>query len=164
MVIILLVLGFLFSYRASANLWDALTDSLYAWHKLIGFSVLLMTSLRIVVKLLHTTPNYPIGISPINKQLARVAHCTLYLLLMLVPLLGWAGVTAYPALMTWGGFNLPAMPGMPKDEALAKQLFEIHGNLVLALIAVSVLHISAALHHLWIRKDQIFDRIGFKSK
>jgi len=83
---------------------------------------------------------------------------------VLVPLLGWAGVTAYPALMTLGGFSLPALPGVSKDEALAKQLFEIHGDLVLALIAVAIAHISAGLHHVWVRKDQIFDRIGFKSK
>lgn len=164
MLVVLVVLGFWMTERANANLWDALTNNLYSWHKLIGFSVLLMTTLRIVVKLRHTTPDYPSSISPRNKQLARTVHGTLYMFLVLVPLLGWAGVTAYPALMTLGGFSLPALPGVSKDEALAKQLFEIHGDLVLALIALAIAHISAGLHHLWVLKDQIFNRIEFKSK
>ena len=87
-----------------------------------------------------------------------------YLLLVLVPLFGWAGVTAYPALMTVGGFQLLALPGVPKGELLAKQLFEIHGYLVLALIAVAMAHICAGLNHLWIKKDRVFDRIWFTSK
>lgn len=164
MVIVLLVLGFWMTNRAGANLWDGLTNTLYSWHKLIGFLVLLITALRLVVKSLSKRPDYPSGISKGNIQLAHMVQSTMYLLLVLVPLLGWAGVTAYPALITVGGFHLPALPGVPKGEPLAKQLFEIHGYLVLALIAVASAHIGAGLNHLWIKKDRVFDRIGFKWK
>jgi cytochrome b561 len=164
MVIVLLVLGFWMTERAGANLWDELTNNLYSWHKFIGFLVLPMTALRIAVKLLNKKPNYPSDISASNIQLARLVQNTMYLLLVLVPLFGWAGVTAYPALMTVGGFQLPALPGVPKGELLAKQLFEIHGYLVLALIAVAMAHIGAGLNHLWIKKDRVFDRIWFTSK
>ena len=34
----------------------------------------------------------------------------------------------------------------------------------LALIAVAIAHIGAGLNHLWIKKDQVFDRIWFKSQ
>ena len=54
----------------------------------------------------------------------------MYLLLVIIPLFGWAGVTAYPALITVGGFHLPGMPGIPKDQVLAKQLFEINPALL----------------------------------
>jgi cytochrome b561 len=97
-------------------------------------------------------------------KLAAAAHGSLYLLLLVVPLLGWAGVTAYPALITIGGYNLPAMPGIPKDQALAKQLFEIHGNLALALAALALAHIGAALHHLLIKKDGVFQRMWCKPR
>lgn len=163
-IVVLLVLGFWMTDRAGANLWDELTNTLYSWHKLIGFLVLLITALRIMVKLLTKRPDYPSSISTGQIQLARMVQSTLYLLLVLVPMFGWAGVTAYPALITVGGFHLPALPGVPKGEPLAKQLFEIHGYLVLALIAVAVAHVSAGLNHLWVKKDQIFDRIGIKLK
>jgi len=164
MIIVLLVFGFWMTDRAGANLWDALTNTLYSWHKLIGFLVLLTTALRIVVKLLNKRPDYPSDIPTWNIQLAHVVQRMMYWLLVLVPLFGWAGVTAYPALITVGGFHLPALPGVPKGEPLAKQLFEIHGYLVLALIAVAIAHIGAGLNHLWIKKDQVFDRIWFKSQ
>lgn len=164
MIITLLVLGFWMTERAGANLWDELTNILYSWHKLIGFLVLLMTALRIMVKLTNERPNYPSSISRGNIQLAHTVQSALYLLLVLVPLFGWAGVTAYPALITVGGLHLPALPGVPKGEPLAKQLFEIHGYLVLALIVIAIAHIGAGLNHLWIKKDQVFDSIWFKSK
>lgn len=164
MIVVLLILGFWMTERASANLWDELTNNLYSWHKLIGFLLLLVTVLRIVVKLMNKIPSYPSDVKASHQNLALVLQSTLYLLLVLVPLFGWAGVTAYPALITVGGLHLPALPGLPKDEPLAKQLFEIHGYLVLALIAVFTLHIGAGLNHLWNKKDRIFDRIWFTSK
>jgi cytochrome b561 len=84
------------------------------------------------------------------------------LLLFLVPLFGWAGVTAYPALITVGDYYLPGMPGIPKDEALAKQLFEIHGYLVFVLIGITLGHITVGLGHLWLKKDEVFERIWFR--
>lgn len=164
MFIALLVLGFWMTDRAAANLWDELTNALYSWHKLIGFFVLLITVLRIIVKLRNKKPDYPNNISSGNIKLASLVQSTMYLLLLVVPLLGWAGVTAYPALMTVGSLQLPALPGVTKNEALAKQLFELHGCLVLALIAVAVVHIAAGLNHLWFHKDRVFDRIWFKSE
>jgi cytochrome b561 len=162
MIITLLVLGFWMTERAGANLWDELTNTFYSWHKLFGFLVLILTALRFVVKLTNERPNYPSSISRGNIQLAHTVQSAIYMLLVLVPLFGWAGVTAYPALITVGGLHLPALPGVPKGEPLAKQLFEIHGYLVLALIAISIAHIGAGLNHLWIKKDQVFDSIWFK--
>lgn len=158
-----LVLGFWMTDRSAANLWDELTNTLYSWHKLIGFIVLLVTGLRIITKLRSTRPPYPNSISRGQIQIAQSIQGALYLLLVLVPLFGWAGVTAFPALITVGGYHLPPLPGIPKDQALAKQLFEIHGYLVLALIALAVMHIAAGLQHLLFKKDGVFERIWFKS-
>jgi cytochrome b561 len=53
------------------------------------------------------------------------------------------------------------MPGIPEDQTLAKQLFEIHGYLVFVLIAIMLGHIAAGLIHLWHKKDGVFSRIWF---
>ncbi len=155
----LVVLGLWMKERSGANIWDALTNTLYAWHKLIGFLVLLLTALRVIVILRSTRPPYPPSVPPSTIKLAAAVHGVLYLLLLAVPLLGWAGVTAYPALITVGGYNLPAMPGIPQDQALAKQLFEIHGNLALLLAVLALGHLTAALYHLVIKKDGVFQRM-----
>ncbi|CAM3639535.1 cytochrome b [Polynucleobacter brandtiae] len=159
LVLIQLVLGVWMIARSGANLWDALTDTLYAWHKLIGFTVLLMMVLRLLVKLNSQRPPYPSSVSAVNIKLAAAVHGLLYLLLLVVPLLGWAGVTAYPALITVGGFDLPSMPGISQDEALAKQLFQIHGYLALLLVGIASAHIAAAMAHLLIKKDGVFQRM-----
>jgi cytochrome b561 len=86
-------------------------------------------------------------------------HGLLYVLLVAVPLLGWAGVTAYPALITVAGQHLPAMPLIAQNEALAKQLFAAHGTLALVLGALIIAHICAALKHLFINRDEIFARM-----
>jgi cytochrome b561 len=162
-IIILIALGVWMTERAAANLWDALTNTLYGWHKLIGFLVLLLTAIRIIVKLRSKRPPYPPSVGPAALKLSAAVHGALYLLLLVVPLLGWAAVTAFPALITLGGFHLPAMPGIPQDQALAKQLFEIHGNLALVLAVLALAHIAAGLHHLLIKKDGVFQRMWFKS-
>jgi len=160
-IVALVALGVWMTERAQANLWDGLTNTLYGWHKLIGFLVLLLTALRIGVKLRSTRPPYPQSVPGSTIKLAAVAHGLLYLLLLVVPLLGWAGVTAFPALITLGGYHLPPMPGIPQDQALAKQLFEIHGNLALVLAALALAHIAAAVRHLLIKKDGVFQRMWF---
>jgi cytochrome b561 len=53
------------------------------------------------------------------------------------------------------------MPGIPKSEPLAKQIFQIHGLLAMTLIAIASLHIAAAINHLMIKRDGIFQRIWF---
>lgn len=159
LITVLIVLGIWMTERSGANIWDGLTNTLYAWHKLIGFLVLLLTALRLVVKLRSTRPLYPANVPPSTIKFAAAAHGVLYLLLLIVPLLGWAGVTAYPALITVGGVDLPAMPGIPKDQALAKQLFEIHGNLALVLTFLALGHIAAALRHLLFKRDGVFQRM-----
>lgn len=163
-ILALAILGFWMTERAAANLWDGLTNTLYEWHKFIGFTVLLVTILRIVLKLNSKAPAYPDSISPFVIKIAAIVHYALYGLLFLVPMLGWAGVTAYPALITVGGYSLPAMPGIPKSEMLAKQIFQIHGVLAMVLLATALLHVMAALNHLIIKRDGIFQRIWFGAK
>jgi cytochrome b561 len=163
-ILALAILGFWMTQRAAANLWDDLTNTLYGWHKLIGFTVLLITILRFCLKLNSKTPPYPNTVSPSLVKVASIVHYLLYGLLFMVPMLGWAGVTAYPALITLGGYSLPAMPGIPKSELIAKQIFQIHGLLAMTLIAVILLHIAAALNHLIIKRDGIFQRIWFDKK
>ncbi len=156
---ILLVLGLWMTARASANLWDDQTNLLYGLHKLLGFTVLLLMVLRLFLKLRSTVPGYPASLTAAHIFVAKTMHGLLYALLFAVPLLGWAGVTAYPALITVAGYHLPAMPWVTQDPALAKQLFELHGTLAFVLVAFVVCHIAAALVHLFVKRDGIFERM-----
>ena len=158
MVLTLIPIGLWMASRAEAEIWGMLTNTLYSVHKAIGFSVLLLMVLRIVVKIRLKGPPYPDEL-PRNLQVAaKSVHNLMYLLLVVTPLLGWAGVTAYPALTLLGDYKLPPMPLVPQDEELAGRLFYIHGWLAITLSVLIAGHIAAALRHL-LRKDGIFSRM-----
>ncbi|WP_028672607.1 cytochrome b [Saccharospirillum impatiens] len=158
MVFALIPIGIVMAERAQANIWGALTNALYSWHKAIGFSVLLLMVVRIAMKLWLKGPPYPAEM-PRKLQLAATSlHHLLYMLLVLTPLFGWAGVTAFPALITLGGYHLPAMPFVPVNEALAERLFQVHGALAITLGVLIAGHIGAALKHL-LQKDGLFRRM-----
>lgn len=158
MVLTLIPVGLWMASRAEADIWGALTNTLYSVHKAIGFSVLLLMILRIIVKIRVKTPPYPEDMPRTLEMAARSVHHLMYILLVITPLFGWAGVTAYPALTIVGDFRLPAMPFVTEDEELASRLFYIHGWLAITLGVLIAGHIAAALRHL-LRKDGIFHRM-----
>ncbi|MFO7995069.1 MAG: cytochrome b [Marinobacter sp.] len=158
MVLTLIPIGLWMASRAEADIWGALTNTLYSAHKAIGFSVLLLMILRIGMKIRLKSPPYPDEMPRRLQLAAKSVHHLIYILLVLTPLLGWAGVTAYPALGILGDVTLPAMPLVPQDEELAARLFYIHGWLAITLGVLIAGHIAAALRHLF-RKDGIFQRM-----
>lgn len=162
LILALVILGYSMTNRSGANIWDATTNALYAWHKALGFMMLMIVGVRIAVRAYSPRTSAPQSLPLTQRKLIQVVHFSLYMLLIAVPLFGWAGVTAFPALITLGGYNLPAMPGVPVDQSLAKRLLEIHGTLAIALVVLALGHIAAALKHLLIDNDGIFSRIWFQ--
>ena len=158
LVLIAAPIGLWMAERAEANLWGELTDTLYAWHKAIGFTILILMLGRLIYKIRVAAPPYPATLSPGLQKAAKGLHHLMYVLLILTPLFGWAGVTAFPALITLGGYDLPAMPGVPQDSNLAATLFEIHGALAFTLMLLIAGHIGAAFRHM-IKKDGLVRRM-----
>jgi cytochrome b561 len=158
-VIGLVPVGKFMADRGAAGIFDALTNTLYVWHKAIGFTVLLLMIIRIALKFGRGTPAPVETLSPVERLVSGVVHNLIYVLLVLTPLLGWAGVTAFPALITVGGYHLPPMPFVPQDQALAKQIFALHGLSAMALVVLSLMHIGAALMHRVVKKDAVFARM-----
>ena len=162
-VLALFPLGVWATWRAEDNVWDDLTNTLFAWHKTIGFAVLILMALRLVIRLGNAPPQQPPFLASWEVSAAKATHLLLYLLLFIVPLLGWAGVTAYPALEALAGMHLPPMPFIAQGEPLAMSLFDWHGNIAIVLGALLVLHVAAALRHLVIKRDGVVDRMWFGS-
>ena len=129
----------------------------YNWHKLVGFSILVLMVIRLAVRVRRGVPSLPSDMPSWQAVAARAVHRALYTLLFVVPLLGWAGITAYPALDTVGGFHLPPMPFVPQDKELAGRIFSAHGLLALTLALLALGHTAAALQHLVIQKDGVFE-------
>ena len=159
LVLTLIPVAFWMADRGEAGLWDGLTGTLYASHKAVGFLVLWLVVWRVVLRFTRRAPAYPDSVSPTVQRLAHAVQRLIYLLLIAMTLLGWAGVTAFPARSIAGGISLPAMPWVPVDQALAKQLLEIHGWFAIALCIIIALHIAGALKYKLIDRDGVFEHM-----
>jgi cytochrome b561 len=157
LVIGMVPVGVVMSWRAEANNFDALTNTLYSSHKLFGFIVLWLMAARFAFKLGKGAPP-PVGtLTPFERKASASVHHLLYVMLFLVPLAGWAGVSAYGARDIFGLFSLPEIVG--KDEGLASILLWVHGALAMILIALVLAHLGGALMHGFIKQDGVMNRM-----
>src|SRR4029453_7576216 len=60
----------------------------YIWHKWIGITVFLITSLRLAWRATHPAPPL-VAMPEWQRKAASVAHKLLYVLLLLIPVSGW---------------------------------------------------------------------------
>ena len=90
----------------------------------------------------------------------KLTHLALYLLMLLIPIVGWLMSSAKGYTVNYFGlFELPDL--VDKDKALGHQLKEIHEFLANGLMALVGLHILAALKHQFIDKDGLISRMTF---
>lgn len=127
-------------------------------HKLTGLLVLVLTLLRIGVRLTTWSPPVPASLPPLQRHVASASHVALYGLLLLVPACGLA--------MQWAAGNPVVLPGgtvlpslIAPDLATYGVLRQAHGMLAWSLLAVVLLHIAAALHHALVRRDGLLRRM-----
>ena len=120
--------------------------------------VLSLTGLRLLWRLFAPLPPPVPGLPMWQEKAAVYVHRLLYALLFAVPVMGWAATSAYGArIAVFGLFELK--PILPRDRALSEALFEVHEVLAITLIFVFAVHIGAALHHHFIRKDETLRRM-----
>jgi cytochrome b561 len=123
-----------------------------AVHKSLGLTVLFLVGLRAAWNLAVKRPELPATMSERQRRVAHVVHGLIYLLMVAVPVFGWA------ASMTYGGkttyFDLFTMPvWLEKNETLVKFFHPGHRYLAWLLLALVGLHVVAALWHHAIKRD-----------
>lgn len=157
-VFVMVPLGFWMTYRGNTlNVWDGLTNGLYSTHKLLGFLLLWLMVGRLAYRLIHGAPRDEPSLEWWQKGASHLVHWLLYGLLLVVPLLGWIGVSLYPSLTIFDLFDLP---GLAKpNQGLSEKVLGIHGTLAIVTALVVCAHIGAALFHHLIRKDGVLRRM-----
>lgn len=130
----------------------------YDLHRSFGFVILLLAAARIAVRKIYGVPEAYAGLTPLERRLSTATHHTLYMLLILTPLLGWAATSAFPVTISiFWLFNLP--PLAPQSEALSKVLFKLHEISAIAIVVLLVGHIGGALMHRLIKRDGVMERM-----
>lgn len=138
----------------------------YVTHMSIGMSILILSVVLVIWRLTHKTPSLPDTMQPQLKLAARATQFILYAAILILPLLGWAMVSAngksgppYFGLFTWPA--LPFFTDMTKEgQHAAHELFET-GHVYLAWTAIVLvsLHILGALYHQFVARDGVLQRI-----
>ncbi|RXT26116.1 MULTISPECIES: cytochrome b [unclassified Bosea (in: a-proteobacteria)] len=156
--LVMVPLGLAMTYRGNTlDIWDGVTDALYSSHKLLGFLVLWLSAGRLIYRLMHGAPPDEPTLEWWQKAASHLVHWVLYGLLLIVPLLGWIGISLFPSLTVFNLFDLPAL-AVPNEE-VAKRVLSIHGWLAILLALLVCGHIAAALFHYFIRKDGVLRRM-----
>ena len=134
----------------------------YSWHKWLGVTVFFLVILRLVWRATHPAPQLEIKMPVWQERAMQLTHFALYLLMIVIPLVGWLMSSAKGYTVNYFGlFELPDL--LSKDKALGHQLKDLHEYLADILVALVCLHVLAALKHQFIDKDGLLSRMSFCS-
>ena len=139
-----------------------------ALHKSIGITVLLLTLVRIAWRLVNRPPPLPPTLAPWERWGARISHALFYVIMLGMPLSGWAMVSASPLIrvhptVLYGVIPWPAVPYGHLDSDALHGLRKLFGNThsLLAWVAyfTIAIHVAAALKHMIIDQDDVMGRM-----
>jgi cytochrome b561 len=134
---------------------------LFQLHKSVGITVLVLSLFRLGWRLAHPAPPLPADMPRWEKIAARSTHVLFYVLMIGMPLSGWALVSTssmkLPTVL-YGVVTLPHLPGLDglPDQHAANRVFDtMHVFSAWVVIGLLCLHVGAALMHQFIRRDEV---------
>jgi cytochrome b561 len=128
-------------------------DSAERLHISVGLTVLILTLVRVGLRLAHRPPPLPAGLPGWERTLSHSAHFLFYFLMLAIPLTGWVMESTGPRPIDFWGLEWPHVPGLstlPREQArpLHATLESVHGTyLTWAGIVLLGLHVVGALKH-----------------
>lgn len=139
-------------------------------HKPLGVTILLLTLVRLGWRLMNPPPPLNPHLKPWERVLAAAVHWLFYVLLIAMPLTGWAMVSAskliamYPINM-FGLFDWPALSFLtelaPDQRKTVHDLLEEahHIGAKVVIYGLIPLHILGALKHQFLDRDNELARM-----
>jgi cytochrome b561 len=146
-------------------------DAIMPWHISIGLTILLLSVIRLAVRLTNPPPPLPAEMPAWERFLANATHILFYVLIIGIPLVGWMmpSLIKPQPILFWGlpWPHLPWFVDQPREvgEPLFNQIETIHGTvLVWTLIGLWVLHVAGALKHQFDGHPVLYRMIPFLPK
>jgi cytochrome b561 len=123
-------------------------------HRQLGLLILIIVPIRIGVRWSLGFTDHAAHMPAILRWSAKGCHVLLYACLVINPIIGWAATNAHHVALTL--FGLVALPPLvAPDPDLADVLVDYHVWGFYLLVAIVVMHVSAALWHHYILRDGV---------
>ena len=156
----LVFLNFFIAWSAE-DLPDAEKGRMMGNHMAVGLTVLMLTVLRVAWRIFYRPPPLVETLKAWEVALARVTHFMFYVLMLALPLAGLVMVSAFSGGHPVSYFGLFDFPGLPlaKDKAMSELFHELHEVFATLMLLLIVLHLAAALKHLFVDRDATMRRM-----
>ena len=159
LIVVLMIAQFIIAWVMPDIRRDTQPDTLINLHLSLGALILGLAVVRLGWRLLQGAPESDDGLPPWQVLSSRVTHWLLYLMLFVVPILGWMNAS-------WRGFpvSLFGLLELPKLIATRAPGWgwtgDVHGLVAnYAMLAIIGLHTAAALYHHFILRDGVLRRM-----
>lgn len=126
----------------------------FALHASVGATILVLSLTRLAWRLTHPAPPLPPDYSAATRALARTTHVLLYVVMIGMPLTGWAAASTSggPLPDVWGVIPFPPLP--VRGEAAHETAEVLHvGVLLNGFWVLLALHVAGALKHHLLDRD-----------
>jgi cytochrome b561 len=150
-------------------------------HKSIGLTILALSLVRLIWRLMHPVPPMPAHMPRWERLAASGVHWAFYGLMIAMPLTGWLYVsTGWDAIddraldvptLWFGLFQVPHLFGLSHLGYEARSFLSAtigftHSKLAWGAIGLAALHVGAALKHHFFDQDDVLTRMvpGLRSR
>lgn len=132
--------------------------TLVSIHKPLGIAILVLAVIRLIVRWRYGAPPLPVDMPEPMKLAAHLSHGVFYVLMIAMPLIGWAMLSAadYPVVVA--GLRLPGI--VSPNPGLHSVLWKAHQFLAFTFFALILVHVAAALFHKLVRRDGVYEAMG----
>lgn len=139
----------------------ALQFVLIQWHKSFGFLLLGLSVLRLAWAATQVRPQAVKTLGKAGRLASRGVQSLLYLLMLALPMTGWALVSASTLEVPSFAFNHVVIPDLPLARSQGNEDFwrVVHAWLAYGTAVLAGGHMIAALrHHFW-QRDEVLKRM-----
>ena len=131
----------------------------FTLHKSTGLVVLALVAWRLAWRLGHPPAPLPLSVPAWQERASKASHRLLYATMIAMPLLGLSGATLSKSGIEFFGLSIPRFAAPNHD--LAEAFFAAHSVVAWVLVALIALHVLAALKHLLVDREGVFQRMWF---
>jgi cytochrome b561 len=158
MIVALLIAQFIFAWTMPHIGRNTPVTTLISLHFTFGIIILAVALVRLAWRATHSEPTPLDGMPPWQVHSARVIHWALYLLLLVLPILGWINASYRGMPIVMFGIELPKLIGTRAPGW--GWTGDVHTLLAYYVMLTLIgLHFAAGLYHYFIRRDRVLQRM-----